>query len=375
MKKNKMMRVASVLLVAVLLSTSIISGTFAKYVTEGYVQDSARVAKFGVEVTATGTLFDKTYFKVNPSAPNEGKGNTPGGSTLDENLTGTPKDLTLLSVESSNTDNLVAPGTNNGDKKFTISVTGTPEVDVNVKIDVADVKDIFLKNNAALPDMTTSAVDTFDAEAEYHPIVFTIEGDLIAKLGTQIDAALASIPGTRTDKKVTGSLSDIDAVLNAINGDNGIFVDANTDLANVAAGGIGTLTFTWEWRFEEDTNVVNAKAKTAAETYWDAQNALKDETASETPGHTQADINAAKAFIQANAVKDTYATAEGKAAAKALRDKKDTLLGDIAAGNVKEYVDGQQTTFTELPQNYTLANSSYSTDISIDVTISVTQVD
>ena len=63
MKKNKMMRLASFLLVATLLTTSMISGTFAKYVTEGSASDSARVAKWGVEVEATDdTGFKKVYF-------------------------------------------------------------------------------------------------------------------------------------------------------------------------------------------------------------------------------------------------------------------------------------------------------------------------
>ena len=44
MKKNKMMRIASVLLVAVILTTCAISGTFAKYVTSGNGSDNARVA-------------------------------------------------------------------------------------------------------------------------------------------------------------------------------------------------------------------------------------------------------------------------------------------------------------------------------------------
>ena len=43
MKKNKMMRLASFLLIAVLLTTSVISGTFAKYVTTDAQWDSARV--------------------------------------------------------------------------------------------------------------------------------------------------------------------------------------------------------------------------------------------------------------------------------------------------------------------------------------------
>lgn len=57
MRKNKMMRAASGLLVAVLLSTCAISGTFAKYTTSANGTDSARVAKWGFQ-SATVTLND-----------------------------------------------------------------------------------------------------------------------------------------------------------------------------------------------------------------------------------------------------------------------------------------------------------------------------
>ena len=50
MKKNKMMRIASVLLVAVLLSTCAISGTFAKYVSEGSVTATATIAKWDIKL-------------------------------------------------------------------------------------------------------------------------------------------------------------------------------------------------------------------------------------------------------------------------------------------------------------------------------------
>ena len=55
MKKNIMMRLSALLLVAVLLTTCVISGTFAKYVTTGAATDSARVAKWGVTVSANST--------------------------------------------------------------------------------------------------------------------------------------------------------------------------------------------------------------------------------------------------------------------------------------------------------------------------------
>lgn len=63
MKKNKMMRLASCLLVAILLTTSVISGTFAKYTTTTGSQDSARVATWGFKnasIDITG-LFKDAY--------------------------------------------------------------------------------------------------------------------------------------------------------------------------------------------------------------------------------------------------------------------------------------------------------------------------
>lgn len=58
MKKNRMMRTAAILLVCVLLTTSVISGTFAKYTTSASSQDSARVATWGFDNDATIELKD-----------------------------------------------------------------------------------------------------------------------------------------------------------------------------------------------------------------------------------------------------------------------------------------------------------------------------
>lgn len=53
MKKNRMMRLASILLVCVLLTTSVISGTYAKYISTASGDDTARVAKWSIEVNGT----------------------------------------------------------------------------------------------------------------------------------------------------------------------------------------------------------------------------------------------------------------------------------------------------------------------------------
>lgn len=107
MKKNVMMRIASILLVCVLVTTCGISGTFAKYVTTAESTDSARVAKWGVKASVTGKAFATTY---NIQTDVGGK--------------------FTLAAESSTTDRLVAPGTTG---TFTgVALTGTPEVAVNI---------------------------------------------------------------------------------------------------------------------------------------------------------------------------------------------------------------------------------------------------
>ena len=152
MKKNKMMRIASVLLVAVLLTTSIISGTFAKYVTSTSTVATATVAKFGVTASATGTLFNETYATDDTSVSDS--------------------DTDSISVKS--TAKVVAPGTKNTDG-LTFAFTGTPEVDVKITFAIqSGYKDVFLKGSS-LPDKTTSGTGTFDLTGEYHPIKFTLK--------------------------------------------------------------------------------------------------------------------------------------------------------------------------------------------------------
>lgn len=61
MKKNRMMRLASVLMVMVLLTTSVISGTFAKYTSSATATDKARVAKWNVLLNDTQLKYTNTF--------------------------------------------------------------------------------------------------------------------------------------------------------------------------------------------------------------------------------------------------------------------------------------------------------------------------
>jgi len=207
MKKNTMMRLASALLVLVMLTTCAISGTFAKYITQADVADTARVAKWGVEVTATGSLYEEQYANED-SAEKDKAGN-----------------VIAYTVVSAGSDDVVAPGTANEDG-LSFSITGTPEVAVNISFNITNVKDVYLPAGT-YKDYTTGndTADTF-AAAEYYPIVYTL-----TKNGAPAE---------------TGTLADIEAYLNDIEGN----YEANTDLATT----FGEFQLTWAWVFGDSAN-------------------------------------------------------------------------------------------------------------------------
>lgn len=204
MKKNRMMRVASTLLVAVLLSTCAVSGTFAKYVTSASGSDTARVAKWGVEVGGMDNkLFKTTY-----------------DDTVATSVAGT---------------HVVAPGTKN-DTGVTFSLTGIPEVAVDVKVKVTgadgeDIKDVCLKGNKSYKDYTKDkdSNDTFEVEDDYYPVVFTLKD------------------GDKTLEE--GNLSEIKTYLEGENMSKRY--EANTDLSKIHGDSTtGVYTLTWEWKFD-----------------------------------------------------------------------------------------------------------------------------
>lgn len=243
MKKNKSMRAAGGLLIATMLTSSIVSGTYAKYVTSDEAEDTARVAKFGVTVTASGSLFDTTYKAVSG-------GNTPGGKNA------TDTNDTTLTVESfaeagQEADNVVAPGTKNGEG-LTFAIAGTPEVDVKLDVVVDDsLEEIFLKAKDDLPDMTTGkADDTFNNDADYYPVKFTL---------TQNGTAL--VTGGKL-AEVAEALEDLTAAS----------IDANTDLSTA----VGTLNLTWEWAFEGNDKADTLLGDLAAGTTLSPANALSE---------------------------------------------------------------------------------------------------
>ena len=268
-----------------LLTTCVISGTFAKYTTQAGGSDTARVAKWGVEVAASGSLFATTY------------------ATDDANAT-----TITNSVESSNDNEVVAPGTKS-DKGITFEIKGTPEVAVRVDVKVTDVqdqavKDIFLGagtyadlttgDRVDTKDGTSSTVgdkDVFTVANEYHPIKYTLRDGANKTLLEDV------------------TLSQVEAYFKNLSGDYAAKTDLATELGkNQTKSTDGKYILTWAWDFPETENA------------------------------------------------DT--------------DKKDTLLGNLAANSsIKAKKDNSTGNFTEL------ADTDFSTTTDIKIEISVTQID
>lgn len=201
MKKNVMMRIASVLLIAVLVTTCGISGTYAKYVSTAAGSDTARVAKWGVTATVTGEAFATSY-------------------GIKEAADDVNNKAIAVSVVSSTTDKVVAPGT---EGTFTgVALTGTPEVAVNVTNDA------------------TITLDGWEVDGSFYcPITITIE-----------NTAYCGLDYTSADKFI----KDLEGAIEAANGNYA----ANTNLSEVA--GLNG-NYTWAWAFEGDANSEQTNAK------------------------------------------------------------------------------------------------------------------
>lgn len=218
MKKTRLL---AFLLTACLATTCFLSGTVAKYSTKGAVTDAARVAKWGVTIAAdedNNTLFA-----------------TSNGAT----------------VNSSDTDKVVAPGTSDS---VTMKLSGSPEVAVKVTLDVSGA-DIKLPAKNGYKDYTsTNSAGTFDLAADYYPVVFTL---------TKNDNGTSTEIKTGTLAEIKAFLADMDPITNEAQP----WVDnypVNKNLGQVS------YTLSWTWVFETnndaaDTYLGNVIAGTATD--------------------------------------------------------------------------------------------------------------
>lgn len=203
--KNKFLRLASILMMACLMTTCVISGTFAKYVTTDSASDTARVAKWGIELAVDGD--DVLY--------NEDKAGNEVGLKVQAN-------------------NLAAPGTYQ--KLATIALSGQPEVAYEIKVNV----------NLELTGWTVDG-------AEYCPLVFTVDGTQY-----KIDTTITTVDKLEEAVEV--------AIINAITGASettsaGTFAK-KYDASAAVPTSANEVLIDWTWAFagddSKDTKLGNA---------------------------------------------------------------------------------------------------------------------
>ena len=289
MKKNKMMRIASVLLVAVLISTCAISGTFAKYVTKAEGSDTARVAKWGILLTMEGDDMFAPEYKADDTTF---KGST---DNQDPKLSVRVDQDYLEDATEEDITDLVAPGTTNNGFKATI--TGKPEVAVRYTLHIDEGWTDVVLPAGEYTDFTQLVYDEneeaygyfnkFNLEKDYAPIKWDItvaknggEPISLVKFARQFNETLAEQMGMTKDGFSASDAKTIvttyktqlqSLILNMINSEgeagasNAVFTlnnDGSIDLSidfdpNRSLGFEFGLVWTWAFEGEDDEDTAD----------------------------------------------------------------------------------------------------------------------
>ena len=259
MKKNKMMRIASVLLIVTILSTVAISGTFAKYITTADGSDTARVAQWGITITTTGSMFNAEYDS--------------------EAIQGTKSVKAVVNATTQAQDMVVAPGTSK--TGFEAKMQGTSEVTTKLYVDLGASQDIVVPAGDH-EDYTTYPAGTFTSAADYSPVKFNIgfygtignttEGTAAQPIEFIPDAqdALEQYSGGALTTTPGVSLTEYNAFVAAQNGQTFQLLGQTFKVEDV--NGRTCLTFTipagkyldctfkvdWAWAYEGDYYAIDA---------------------------------------------------------------------------------------------------------------------
>ena len=214
MKKTRLL---AFLITVCLATTCFLTSTVAKYSTSDAAADQGTVAKWGIVVSADGSLFGKQYAQ------------TANTIVADEDTFAT------LSVKNT-TGNTMAPGTKN-ETGMTFVVDGTAEVMVDITFTVKSSNgdsspvDVFLGAGTYTDYTDVSTDKTFEIDEEgYYPVIYTL------KQKTDNDATAKTI--------VTGNLAAIEEYFENLNQSNKN-IAVGTDLGKT----YGTYELTWEWAF------------------------------------------------------------------------------------------------------------------------------
>lgn len=204
LKNNRTMRAAVLLLALVLITSCFVGGTFAKYVTSSDAADLARVAKWGVTVTAheTGGVFAEKYDAI---ADQENTVVADDGKT-----------------------NVVAPGTKKENAAL-VTLSGQPEVAVNVTY------------SAEHFSLTGNWVGN-EGNEFYCPLIIKVTG----KVGNTVKTETIKCAEKASKEDVADAVKTAVAARSATYG-------PNTDLSAAAVANEG-LKISWEWPFEGTDN-------------------------------------------------------------------------------------------------------------------------
>lgn len=298
MKKNKMCRMASALLILVLLTTSIVGSTFAKYTTTGSVSDTARVAKWGVAVTTSGSLYSNAY---------AANAKTDGTADLPTAWTANPASDAITVAAVAETDDIVAPGTKSFGDGLNFGITGKPEVAVTVTTTIK-TEDIYLEDGTygVLVKATVKDLESLKKLINTHADgVYSFDGastyTLLAADSATYDANLTyyvltdkatvavdyypvkyDLAGSAagTDMKAMGAAEKLAQVLK--NDAANTITDASEQLykasytadhtypalTDLAASGpkFSDEKLSWEWKFEDGADADAIEANNAADT-------------------------------------------------------------------------------------------------------------
>lgn len=191
MKRNKLFLLGLFVVFAAVLSLSLVSSTFARYTSTNNGSDTARVAKWGVEITVGSfDAFAAEYEKDDASATA----------------------ISDVSVAAADSKNVLAPGTTKD--LVGLDIAGEPEVAVRVTY----AAELTLANWTVGSD-------------EYCPLVFTVgtENYYIGKTGIE-------------------NVAQLKAAVEAAIAEYSAEYEANSDLSTAAAPVVS-----WKWEIDQTT--------------------------------------------------------------------------------------------------------------------------
>lgn len=220
-RKNSTLRIAGGLLALVMVTSCFVGGTFAKYTTAADATESARVAKFGVEVSISGGAFKTRY-------------DADSATSIAE------------TVVTSNGDKLAAPGTQD-ENAVTFTIKGAPETAVRVQVGMDGMQDIVLKKGAYRDYTKAPYNGTFQVPTDYHPIAFYLKkGDHDVVAGT-----LDDINGYLRSKYVSGDYQ-ANTNLGAALSSKGGYATSGGGYSSDSADTTGVYTLYWHWVYEHN---------------------------------------------------------------------------------------------------------------------------